>query len=240
MNCILIDDEPLARQGLAMQLSQIPTVQLKGSYGNPFEAEQLLHSKTIDLMFLDINMPSINGLEYLRGLSIKPMVIFVTAYPQYALDSYELDAIDYLVKPVRPERLLKAVEKAARYLNLLENNAADNSVQEIAQEFIFVRSDRKSHKIFFQEIIFIEALKDYVIIHTAEKKVITAMNIKTMMGRLPVNRFIRISRSYIVNMLHIIGFDSYTVFLKSEELPIGNVYKEAFIARYVAGNYLKR
>jgi len=240
MNCILIDDEPLARHGLAMLLSQISAVQLMGSFGNPFDADGLLHTKTIDLMFLDINMPSINGIAYLRDLSIKPMVIFVTDYPQYALDSYELDAIDYLVKPVRPERLIKAVEKAERYLNLLQNLSDENRVQEIAQDFVFVRSDRKSHKIFFQDILFIEALKDYVIIHTGEKKIITAINIKTIMGQLPQSRFIRISRSYIVNMAHITAFDSFTVFLKSEELPIGNVYKEAFNSRYASGNYLKR
>ena len=177
-------------------------------------------------------MPEINGISFLRSLKIKPMVIFITAYPQYALESYDLDAIDYLVKPVRPERLLKAVEKATRYLKMLQNENMQNAIEGIEPDFIFIRADRKTFKIYFREIIYIEALKDYVILHTETKKIITAMNIKSMMAKLPSAPFVRISRSYIVNMVHIIAFDAYTVFVRNEELPIGSTYKEEFITLY--------
>lgn len=185
-------------------------------------------------------MPELNGLEYVKSMVLKPLIIFVTAYPQYALDSYELDAVDYLVKPVRFERLLKAVNKAENFIKLLQPKENIDQIESIAKDYIFIKSERKYFKIFFREILFIEGLKDYVIIQLTDKKILTAMNVKNIAARLPGNIFARISKSFIVNITHIISFDSFTVYLKQEELPIGNSYKDEFLANYVNSKLLTR
>ena len=131
-------------------------------------------------MFLDINMPELSGLDFLKSLRDAPLVIFTTAYPQYALESYELDAIDYLVKPIRIERFLKAVNKAENHLRLLQQEGNNNQVEKIEEDFVFIKADRKYFKIYFKEILYIEGLKDYVIIYTADNKIITSMNVKTI------------------------------------------------------------
>lgn len=240
MTCIIVDDEPLARQGMQILLQQIPVLKIAGSFNSAIDANSFLQNGKVDMMFLDINMPELNGLDYVKRLLVKPLVIFVTAYPQYALDSYELDAIDYLVKPVRFERLLKAVNKAENYFKLLQPNEMIDQVDSIAEEYIFIKSERKFFKIFFKEILFIEGLKDYVVIQLAGRKILTAMNIKTIASKLPKNIFARISKSFIVNITHIISFDTFNVYLHTEELPIGNTYKDDFFENYVNGKLLKR
>ncbi|MBC7867423.1 MAG: response regulator transcription factor [Gloeobacteraceae cyanobacterium ES-bin-316] len=240
MTCIIVDDEPLARQGMELLMGQIPSIQICGSFGSAIDANYFLQKEKVDIIFMDINMPDLNGLDYIKSLLVRPMVIFVTAYPQYALDSYELDAIDYLVKPVRFERLLKAINKAENYQKLLKPDEAINQVDSIEEDFIFIKSERKYFKIFFREILFIEGLKDYVIIQMADKKILTAMNIKTIAARLPQSVFARISKSFIVNITHIISFDTFTIYLKNEELPMGNNYKDDFFENCVNGKLIKR
>lgn len=240
MNCIIIDDEPLARHGMEMQIGQIPGLNLTGSFSSGINANKFLQANKTDLLFLDINMPELSGLDYVKSMVTKPLVIFVTAYPQYALDGYELDAIDYLVKPVRFERLLKAVNKAENYHKMSQPGESIDQIDSIAEEYIFIKSDRKFFKVFFREIVFIEGLKDYVVLQLTEKKIITAMNIKTISSQLPKNIFARISKSYIVNISHIISFDTFSIYLKTEELPIGNAYKDEFFENYVNGKLLRR
>jgi DNA-binding LytR/AlgR family response regulator len=241
MNCIVIDDEPLARQGMQMHIKNTPTLTLMGSFSNPLDATSILKENKIDLIFLDINMPEISGLDYVKTLVNSPLVIFATAYPQYALDSYELDAIDYLLKPIRFERFVKAVNKAQNYLDLLASKEGqDNQIEAVSPDFIFIKADRKFFKIAFKDILYIEGLKDYVIIHTSERRVITAMNLKTIFDQLPPSVFARISKSYIVNTGHIVSFDTFTVYLNKIELPLGNNFKDDFIKTYVEGNVVKR
>ncbi len=240
MTCIIADDEPLARQGMEILLRQIPGLELLGDFGSAMEANIFLQQAKVDLIFMDINMPGLNGLDYIRSLVVKPLVVFVTAYPQYALDSYELDAVDYLVKPVRIERLLKAVNKAETYLKLLQPAEHISQVDSIDEDYIFIKSERRFFKLFFKEILFIEGLKDYVVIQLADRKILTAMNIKTIDAKLPNSIFARISKSFIVNITHIISFDTFNVYLKNEELPIGSNYKDAFFENYVNGKLLKR
>ena len=242
MNCIIIDDEPLAREGMQILIAKMPNLNLIGSFSNTFSASKVLREKKIDLIFLDINMPEMNGLDFAKSLTKSPMIIFATAYPQYAIDSYELDAVDYLLKPVRFERFVKAVNKAQDYTNLIDSkDASENQIENITDNFIFIKSDRKFFKIHFFEILYIEGLKDYAIIHTKERKIITAMNLKTIFESLPAKEFIRISKSFIVNIKYILSFDNYNVYLTNNaELPIGNSFKDGFIRDFVNGKVITK
>jgi DNA-binding LytR/AlgR family response regulator len=240
MKCILIDDEPLARQGLEKMLGNITSLELADSFSNALDANEYLKNNEVDLMFLDIEMAALNGLDFAKSLVNKPLVIFVTAYPQYALDSYEIDAIDYLVKPVRMERMLKAVNKAENYLKLLQKSREEPETASIENDYVFIKSDRRFVKIFFKEILFIEGLKDYVIIQTESKKVLTAMNIKTIHAQLPEKNFTRVSKSFIVNTDHIISVDTHSIYIKEEEIPVGSNFKEEFFEKFVSGKVIKK
>jgi DNA-binding LytR/AlgR family response regulator len=237
MTCIIVDDEPLARQGLELQLKNLSNITVKGSFSNALDAGIFLQNETADVIFLDINMPELNGMDFLKTLIDAPLVIFITAYPQYALDSYELDAVDYLVKPVRLERLIKAVNKADAYIKMLQpDHIGETAIESIEQDYVFIKADRKYTKVFFKEILYIEGLKDYVVVKLADKKLITAMNIKTIAGQLPQQQFARVNKSFIVNVNNILSVDSYTVYLQDEEIPIGESFKNDFLKTYVIGN----
>jgi two-component system, LytTR family, response regulator len=241
MNCIMIDDEPLARQGMAMLIGNMPNLKLIDSFSNPLDAISTLQNQPIDLLFLDINMPEMNGLDFMKSLKNAPLVIFTTAYTQYALDSYELDAIDYLLKPIRFERFVKAVNKAQNYATLLASKEETNNlIESISDDFIYIKSERKHFKVFFKEIAYIEGLKDYVIIHIQDRKVVTAMNLKTIHEQLPPKRFVRINKSYIVNTEHIVSFDPFNIYLSNIEIPIGTSFKDDFLRDYVEGKVMKK
>jgi DNA-binding LytR/AlgR family response regulator len=241
MNCIVIDDEPLARQGMAMLIGNMPNLKLIDSFSNPLDAISTLQNQAIDLLFLDINMPEMNGLDFMKSLKNAPLVIFTTAYPQYALDSYELDAIDYLLKPIRLERFVKAVNKAQNYTDLLASKEEkSNQIESVSDDFLYIKSDRKYFKIFFKDILFIEGLKDYVVICLSNQKIITGVNLKTIYEQLPQKQFARISKSYIVNTEQIISFDVFNVYLANVELPIGMSFKDDFLRNYVEGKVMKK
>lgn len=240
MTCIVVDDEPLARQGMEMNIAHVSSLQLLGSFSNALAASDFLRKENIDLMFLDINMPELNGLDFLKSLRDAPLVIFTTAYPQYALDSYELEAIDYLVKPIRIERFLKAVNKAENHLRLLRQDANTHLVEKIEDDFVFIKADRKFFKIYFKDIYYIEGLKDYVVIYTRDNKVITSMNVKTIAAQLPASIFARVSKSYIVNVRHITSFDNELVYIQTIEIPLGQSFKDDFIKQYIDGKIVKR
>jgi DNA-binding LytR/AlgR family response regulator len=240
MKCIIIDDEPLAREGLAKLLGGIGSIEVADAFSNALDANDFLKTAEVDLMFLDIEMATLNGLDFAKSLVNKPLIIFVTAYPQYALDSYEMDAIDYLVKPVRMERLLKAVNKAENYLKLLQKGLDEPETATVEDDYVFIKSDRRFVKIFFKEILFIEGLKDYVIIQTETKKVLTAMNIKTIHAQLPEKNFARISKSFIVNTDHIISADTHAVYIKDEEIPMGANFRDSFFEKFIATKLIKR
>lgn len=239
MTCIVVDDEPLARQGMEMNIGQVSSLHWLGSFSDALAANDFLRKEKVDLMFLDINMPELNGLDFLKSLREAPLVIFTTAYPQYALESYELDAIDYLVKPIRIERFLKAVNKAENQWQLLQSAGA-NEVEKIEDDFVYIRADKKFYKVYFKDILYIEGLKDYVIIHTATNKIIAAMNVKTIAAQLPTAVFARVSKSYIVNTLHITSFDNEMVYLQGTEVPLGQNFKDDFIKKYIEGKIVKR
>ncbi len=240
MTCIIVDDEPLARAGMALNVEKIPNLVLLGAFNNAMAAQNFLADHSVDLILLDINMPELSGLDFAKSLLSKPLIIFITAYSEFAVDSYELDAVDYLLKPLSFERFEKAIQKATQYQKMLQQGPADNFIESIESDFIFVRSDKRFYKIYFKDILFIKGLKDYVIVHTADKKLITAMNIRTIGNQLPAAMFMRVSKSYLINALHIASFDTDFVYIGQEEIPLGTSYREEFWAQYVQGKVVKR
>jgi len=235
MNCIIVDDEPLARAEMRALISEVSGIDVLGDFSNARTTWEFLQKHNVDLVFLDIEMPMETGLEFAAQLSVSTLVIFTTAYPQYALKSYELDAIDYLLKPVEQSRLDKAIKKAISYKILLADSPEKNTIEGNTREFLLIKSDRRFHKVQFNDIIFIEGLKDYVIIHLEGHKLITAMNLKTFHQKMPQEQFIRISKSYIVNKNHIESFDNHNVYLSGNELPLGEVYRKDFFDDYAEG-----
>ena len=236
MNCIIVDDEPLAREGMLLLLQDIPDLNVIGSFNGAKKAKEFMSENNVDLIFLDIQMPGINGLEFAQTISEKTLIIFTTVYSQYALKSYEVDAIDYLVKPVIKERLEKAVKKAFSYGELLANKEEKSTLESLETDYMLVKSERKFHKILFKDILFVEGLKDYVVMYVNDSKVITAMNLKTISQYLPESLFIRVSKSYLVNSSYIDSFDNHTIYIKSTEIPIGEVFRKKFLDQYLGKN----
>lgn len=240
MNCIIVDDEPLARDGIQLLINDIPSLKMKGYFNNASSAADFISLNPIDLIFLDIQMQGMNGIDFARSIPDTTLVIFITAFASYALDSYEVDAIDYLVKPIHYDRFQKAVSKAANYHSLLGDGSKKSSIESVDTDFIFVKADRKYFKVFFRDILFIEGLKDYVVLHTQDKKIITAMNIKTIHEKLPASLFVRVSKSFVVNAPQISSFDNNTIFINNQEIPIGNNYRSFFFDEVAKKRLLSR
>ena len=232
MNCIIVDDEPLAREAIELLTGENTRLKLTGTFNNALSASRFMEDNPVDLVFLDIQMPGITGIEFARAIPRRTLVIFTTAYTEYALDSYEVDAIDYLVKPVEAERFQKAVEKAMIYHALLLQEEKEN-IEPIDNEFFFVKSDRRYFKVNFKDILFIEGLKDYVIIQLADQRIITRMNLKTTYELLPKKDFLRVNKSYIVNTNHIDSFDNNDICIGNYEIAIGNTYRDSFFDTFM-------
>lgn len=235
MNYIIIDDEPIARQGIKLLADQLSYLNYIAEYPNPIVAHEHI-TEDIDLLFLDIEMPGLNGLEYLRRLHPQIAVILTTAYPQHALEAFELDVVDYLVKPVKFARFIKAVEKAQN----LQELQKDITEVELHADEIYVKADRKYHKVNYADILYIKGMKDYVMIHTTSHKYMTALNLSTIMKQLPQKLFARISKSYIINTQHIVSVGLDYVDIAGSEITLGNSYKEDFINTHVKKTLLKR
>ena len=230
MNCIIVDDEPLAREAMKLLIEEAECLQLVGSFNSAATASDFMEQHVVDLVFLDIQMPGITGIEFARTISKRTLVIFTTAYTEYALDSYEVDAIDYLIKPVEAERFQKAVEKAQSYHSLLLQEEKETIV---AAEYFFVKAERRYFKVNFSDILFVEGLKDYVILQLGEQRIITRMSLKAVFDLLPKDSFLRVNKSYIVNTAHIDSFDNNDIFIKSYEIAIGNSYRDDFFEGFV-------
>ncbi len=240
MKCIIVDDEPLAREGIELNIQEVKFLELVGQFDNAISANDFLNKASVDLMFLDVQMPGLTGLEFIRSLQNPPLVILTTAYPEYALEGFELDVIDYLVKPIRLSRFIKAVNKAKELYDLQHTRNPQNTVESIANDFIYIKSDRKYIRIFFKDIRYIKGLKDYVMLYAGDDKIMTAMNIKTINSQLPDSIFVRISKSYIVNINYIDSVDQDFIHLGKEEIPLGKTYREHFINNYIKTNLIQR
>ncbi|WP_247679997.1 LytR/AlgR family response regulator transcription factor [Chitinophaga polysaccharea] len=228
MKCIAIDDEPLALDLLEDNISMVPYLQLTGKCQNAFEAMEILRHQSVDLIFLDIQMPGLTGLQFLESLPNKPMVILITAYEKYALEGFNLAVTDYLVKPVSLERFVRACNKAQE-LFLLKSGSKAHREQ---ADFFFVNVDYSLLKVVFADITWIEGLKDYVKIHLQgnPKPVITRMSIKGLEEQLPPAKFIRIHKSHIVSVGAITAIRKNSVFLDEMELPVGDTYRDSVYA----------
>ena len=227
LRCLAIDDEPLALELLEDNISQVPYLKLEGKCSNAFEALKFLQEQTVDLIFLDIQMPGLTGLQFIQSLTQRPMIILITAYEKFALEGFNLDVIDYLVKPVPLDRFIKACNKAWELYNLRVKKADNSSSDE--PEFLFVNVEYSLLKVEFADILWIEGLKDYIRIHlkTGSKPVITRMSMKAIEEELPSSKFIRVHKSFIVSVSAITSVRKNSIFIGVEEIPIGDNYKDA-------------
>lgn len=241
MKCIVIDDEPLAIEGMKLLCDEMPGLILLDAFSNPLDAGAYLQNNQVDLIFLDVEMPKMSGVDFVKNLPLPPLIIFTTAYPQYALEGFELDVVDYLVKPIRFERFFKAVTKAQAVQQAIKGIADANKNYSFNDEdHIFVRADRKFVKIYLKDIDVIEGLKDYSILHTVDAKTITAMNLKTIEGQLPQETFVRVNKSFIVNKMHISQVESDTIFIGKRQVPIGERYRQDFFDKVIKDHWIKR
>lgn len=230
LKCIAIDDEELALELLEDNISKVPFLKLVISTHNPLEAINIIQQEQIDLVFLDIQMPGLTGLQLIKSLPNKPMFILVTAYEKYALEGYDLNVVDYLVKPVPLDRFIKACNKA-RELYLLKNKPA-TPVKEEDTGYFFINVDYSHLKVVFTDILWMEGLKDYIKIHlkSTAKPVVARISMKSLEDLLPSSKFIRIQKSYIVSKESITAVRKNSVFIGATELPIGENYKDGVVA----------
>ena len=231
IRCIAVDDEPLALSQLAGYISRVPFLELLDSCRDAFEAMKVLSEKDIDLIFLDIDMPDLSGLDLFRSLIVKPLVVFTTAYPQYAVDGFKLDAVDYLLKPFDFHDLLKAADKSRKYMELRQLSDSD-STQLSNDGSLFVKAEYKVVRINISEIKYIEGMSEYVriFVEGEDKPVMTLLSMKKIEERLPANQFMRVHRSYIVNLQKITEISRLRIiFGNNVYIPVGDNYKERFL-----------
>ena len=232
MKCLAIDDEPLALDVIKDFVEKTSFLNLKATCNNALEALELIQNEGIDLIFLDINMPNISGIEFLKSLKNAPLVIFTTAYSEHALEGFELDAIDYLVKPIAFDRFIKAVNKAYEIYTLYNYKYKEFGASTIPEnDFIFVNAEYSTVKINLNEILFIEGLKDYIKIYNGPRPILTLCSMKKMENKLPSNQFIRVHKSFIVSIHHINAIERNFIVMGEKKIPIGETYKEAFYNR---------
>lgn len=233
LNCLIVDDEPLARKGLKEYAADVDFLTLTGEFDSPLKATEALRSGTVHLLFLDIQMPKITGLDFLRSLQHPPPVVFTTAYPQYALDGFELNALDYLVKPVSFDRFLKAALKAREFWELRRQQPQND-------DHLFIKVDGKLVKVLYADILFVEALQNYVTIYTREKKFVTYLTFGAVEAFLPAAQFVKTHKSYLVAVSKIDSIDGSCVYIGSHMVPISRSLKDDVMKKLVDDRFLKR
>lgn len=229
ITCLIVEDEPLARNLITEYVSKVPYLTLVKACSGPLEAMEVLRTTPVDLLFLDVQMPEITGISFLKSLQKKPLVILTTAYSEYALEGYELDVTDYLLKPITFERFLKAVDKVNQRLSGVNTtNATPEKPAEVPPSFIFVKDGTKLVKIKWDDILYVEGLKDYVTIHTRTQKVISLQRLKVLEEQLPADKFIRVHNSFIVALEAIDSVHKDKIQIGQALVPIGDTYKKSF------------
>lgn len=237
ISCMIIDDEPLARKGLKEYIADVDFLKLDSEFDSALKAMDRLNSGEIQLLFLDIQMPRLNGIELLRTLSNPPLVVFTTAYPQYALEGYELDVLDYLVKPISFNRFVKAAMKAKEHL-AARSGAGIVSAQ--TDDHFFIKTDGKLVRILYTDLLFVEATQNYVTIHTRDKKYLSHLTFKNMEESLPASVFLKVHKSYIVNLSKIDGIETAGIMIGSHTIPISRSGKDEILETILKGKLLKR
>lgn len=221
IKCIAVDDEPLALDLMVDFIDKIPSLKLISKCDNAFEAIGFLKNTQVDILLLDIHMPDINGFQLLKAIEIKPKIIFTTAYSEYAVKGFELDAVDYLLKPFSFERFKKAVDKAKKQLEA-------ESILEKSNNVLYIKSGYETVKILIPDILYIEALNDYIQIFTQEKKHLFLVSMKTILDLLPIGEFVRVHRSFIIPLKKITRYSSKSVSINDTKIPIGDSFKQQF------------
>jgi DNA-binding LytR/AlgR family response regulator len=238
LNCLIIDDEPIARKLLQEYIDEVDFLTLTGTAENPLKATGILSEQDIDLVFLDINMPKMNGLQFLRSASNLPMVIMTTAYGQYALDGFELAVVDYLVKPFSLDRFLKAAQKALELKQLRQKSAPQSPPAE--PDYFYVKCDGKIERVLYHNLIYVEAMANYVVLHTIPKKLVVYLTIKGIQEKLPADQFLQVHKSHIVNLKMINTIEGNMLNLGSAKITVGQSFYDEVMDRILKGKYFKR
>jgi two-component system LytT family response regulator len=233
IRCLVVDDEPLALHILEDYISKVPFLELIKATTNPIEALTLVQDGGIDLVFLDVQMPELTGLQFLKISNGKAKVILTTAYPQYALEGYELDVVDYLLKPIAFDRFFKAAQKAQTIITpaakpVVKEEPQPAQYDDFLSDFIFVKTEHKIQKVYLHDIMFIEGLKDYISIFTPDERIITLQNMKKMEDALPEKHFVRVHKSYIVALNKIDSIERSRISIGEKIIPIGDTYRDLF------------
>ena len=236
ISCIVIDDEPLARKGIIEYINDVDFLEFHAAFEDPVKAMTELESGKVQLIFLDIQMPKITGVEFFRSLKNAPPVVFTTAYPQYALEGFELNALDYLVKPISFERFFKAAVKARAYYELRQ----ENRKLDAGQDFFFIKADNKLVKLRFDEILYVEALQNYVAVHTSTKKYITYLTFKSIEEYLPPGLFIKTHKSFIIAASNIDSIEGNEITIAGHKIPISRNSRDEVMEKLLKGRFLKR
>jgi len=231
LNCIIIDDEPLARKGVREYIGDIDFLNLVGEYDTPLKLIDQADLSEVHLIFLDIQMPKLTGLDFLKNLRNPPQVVLTTAYPQYALEGFELDVLDYLLKPISFHRFLKAVEKARSYYAACQPEGIDH---------IFVKTGSVLKKIVYDDILFVEALENYVAIHTKDKKYVAWLTFKSLEDNLPVGRFLKVHKSYIIQLSKVDAIEGNDILIGAHSIPVSRANREEIMKRILQGRFLRR
>ena len=234
LNCLIIDDEPVARKGLEEYVQEIDFLHCVASCENALKAASYLNQEKIDLIYLDIHMPKLSGLEFLKTLKNPPLTIITTAYSDYALEGYTLDVIDYLVKPISFDRFLKASQKALEYFQL-KARAENNTTPPV--DYFFVKCDRKFEKVFFRDVIYIEGLQNYAVIHVGERKLVTYITLTSLENQLPKDQFLKVHKSFIISVAHVKAIEKDEIILDSVRIPISRALHDD-VVRQILGNRL--
>ena len=229
LKAIIVDDEPLAQNVIEQYAMKIPDLEISAKCNDAICAHKTLQEEKIDLIFLDINMPKLSGISFLKNLKEPPLVIFTTAYSDYALEGYELNAVDYLKKPFSFERFSKAFFKAHELFLLKRKQDNPISGQDSQKGFVFIKSNKKTYKVKFNDIYFIEGLGDYIQVHLKDQKIVTNLSMKKMLELLPENQFYRIHKSFIISIDKIDLVEGNTVKINEKRLPVGNSYRQDFL-----------
>lgn len=233
LKCLIVDDEPMARKGLEEYVRDIPLLEFAGSCENALKAEAFLQHHAVDLMLLDIHMPHLTGIELLKSLKRPPLVIFTTAHPDYALEGYSLDVLDYLVKPIVFERFQKAVQKAWDYHVLRASSTA-------SPDFFFIKCDHVFEKVYFNDVLYVEAMQNYCILHTPARKLIAYITLTGLEEKLPKHTFMKVHKSFVVNLEKITALDGNDLFIYKAQIPVSRNLKEEVMKRVMGDNLFKR
>jgi DNA-binding LytR/AlgR family response regulator len=235
---VLIDDEPLARKGLKEYIADVDFLQLAGEFDHPLKAADLISKGEVQLLLLDIQMPRITGIDFFKSLQQAPPVIFTTAYPQFALDGFELNALDYLVKPISFDRFLKAAMKAKEYYELRQQNKGHETSDQ--QTDFYIKADNRFVRLAFEDVQFVEALQNYVCIYTVGKKYISYLTMKSVEEYLPASQFIKTHKSFIVNASKVEAIDGNEIRIAEHRIPISRHEKEQVLEQLLKNKFLKR